>query len=369
MKKSWSSIVFVCTLLLLALVANLTACATMDPKPQTVALMIKGGIPNIENPPGNPGRDADDNILGGKFKFELAGMEVPITSYSGGGVTFEVKETAVVNKTENAPLNLRNYVIGGVKWEHFIIERNYSKDKQDWIQWWEKIKNGNVEYKNFTLSYLDQKGNPTGINIQGFNAFPIRYNTINFDSRSGSLVLRETLELVVGHYEYEGGIVSNAVQSPQTGSKGNSNLKSNEPIRVSKFNLYIVNSNGQSTVDGSWKIISGGACQVEVVEGTSGNDPGHEYTPGKVYYEPITLTGPLSKERKAITDWINATAAGKVEPKHLVLVFLNNKDEEVRTYNLLESFPISFSSGNFTADSEANLASLKVQPTIIEIAD
>jgi hypothetical protein len=368
MKKSKLFTAIIFFLALLTIVDVLTSCAAIESKPQTVALMLKGGIPNIKNSPGNAGRDAVNNIPEGKFKFELAGMEVPIMFYSGGGVTFEVKETTIGNNTNNALPNLINYAVTGVKWENFIIARNYCKDKQDWSQWWEKIKNGNIEYKNFALSFLDQKGNPTGVGIRGFNAFPIRYNTIDFDSRTGSTALRETLELVVGHYEYGGGNASNAIQPLQPGPKENSNVKPNKPAIVSGFNLYIVDNNGQSTVDGSWKVISGGACQVEVVKGTTGNDPEHEYTPGKAYYEPITLMGPIGRDRKAITDWINATATGKVEPKHLILVFLDDKNEEARSYNLIDCFPISFSGGDFTVDGEANLAILKVQPEEVEMA-
>jgi len=69
-------------------------------------MMLKSGIPNLEKLPRNPGPDADDVIFGGKFKFELGGEAVPITSYSGGGVTFEKKEATEGNMPNNIPENI-----------------------------------------------------------------------------------------------------------------------------------------------------------------------------------------------------------------------------------------------------------------------
>jgi phage tail-like protein len=144
------------------------------------------------------GWDADDIIFGGKFKFDLQGAAEPITSASGGGVTFEKKEATVGTRADN----LRDYTVTKVNWENFTIEKNYRKGKKEWKDWWDKTKAGDIEFKNFTLTYLDREGNDSGRTIKGFNAFPCRYDVINLDARSGSAAVRETMEMIVERYEY-----------------------------------------------------------------------------------------------------------------------------------------------------------------------
>ncbi len=173
MKKTRLLMAIICCMSFMALVANLTACVAEKPAPQPVATVLKSRIPAFEVSAPTAGAEIADSNFGINFKFELGGVLEPLTSYSGGGVTFEMKEATEGNNPTNTPTNLNSFIVG-VEWENFIIERNYSNDKKNWREWWAKIKNGDVEYKNFTLTYLDKKGNPTGRSLKGFNACPIR---------------------------------------------------------------------------------------------------------------------------------------------------------------------------------------------------
>ncbi len=181
------------------------------------------------------------------------------------------------------------------------------------------------------------------------------------------------MELVVAHYEYEGdtngGYVPNTAPLTEPETKGNPNLKPAELTLITGFALYFVDSQGNRTPTGSWQSISGGEECVEVVETTTGENQHEQKRPGQAYFTDITLKGPLSKDRKAVMDWINDTAKGKAQARNLVLVFLNDKGEGQRTWNLLDTYPVSYTPGDYSPSSKENVETIKAKPGMIEMAD
>lgn len=61
--------------------------------------------------------------------------------------------------------------------------------------------------------------------------------------------------------------------------------------------------------------------------------------------------------------WVAATRGGKQTPRDITItLFMNDQTTIGRTYTLENSFPVSFSSGDFTTGGEANVGELVVQP-------
>lgn len=361
MKKGGLFTVSICGLLFVALLATLAACSTPKPAPEPITeIRYSGiGIPAFEKFSVKAGDDRDEIIFGGKFNVDIGGKAEPCTAFSGGGVTFEKKEATGGTRPDGWPPNLKYYVIDGAEWENFTIERNYHKDNKDWIEWWEETKEGEIEYQDFTLTYLDRKGNPTGRRIKGFNAFPIRYDVINLDSRSGSAAVRETLELVVERVEYEGsngddGTSEKALRQELL-SKGffqaiKGAEKSVDVTQVSKFKLDIISA-GEKTPTGGWWSITGGEHNIALAEPTEGPDADVLPKPGQAYYGDITVRGPFLKDRKAIMQWIDDTAKGKGDRKDLTLEFLNKKEEVLMSFTLKECLPVSYSPPSVSTDN------------------
>lgn len=142
------------------------------------------------------GFDADNALFGGLFSADLGGP-VNLTAFSGGGVSFQKTEVT----TGTRPDNLREYTITKVNWENITLERNYVKAKADWKAWYEATLAGKVQYKQVTLNYHDSKNQPCRTN-NFFETWPIRYDVINVDSKSGSSTVKEVLELVIDHATY-----------------------------------------------------------------------------------------------------------------------------------------------------------------------
>lgn len=90
-----------------------------------------------------------------------------------------------------------------------------------------------------------------------------------------------------------------------------STTNADQIVRYKGFNVEIKNvSSGTSDVDNSWKSISGGALCTEMVEATVGGDGERRFTPGKQYVSDITMVGYMTGSRKALMEWLKASAAG-----------------------------------------------------------
>lgn len=354
----------ICALLSVSLLAIPTACTTVKPATEPVTEIRYSGLPGIsslEKYSVKAQWGPDDIIYGGKFTCDIGGITEPCMAFSGGGVTFEKKEATEEERPDDFPANLKYYIITGVKWENFTIERNYNKDNRGWLEWWENTKEGKAEYKDITLNYLDKKGNPTGRSIKGINAFPVRYDVINLDARSGSSAMREVLEMVVEHYEYADGdnddsdTTTKEAQLSELLTKGYFQAargaeKAADITQVSKFNLDIV-SGDEKTPTGSWWGITGGDQNIEVITYTTGTDPDEKKEPGQAYFGDITVSGPFCKDRKSVMDWVNDIAKGKRDRKDLTLDFLDKKDQLVMTFDLADCLPVSYSPPAVSTDN------------------
>lgn len=143
---------------------------------------------------GNP---SDEPLFGGNFRVDIDG-EIPATSFSGGGVTFDKRE---VTGGEH-PVDLPQYVISKVNWANIVIEKNFVQGDTKWKDWFEAQSTGQAAFKNVTLEYMDSEGKAAR-RIDFMNAWPIRYDVLNVDPRSGSSSIKEVIELVVGYAQYK----------------------------------------------------------------------------------------------------------------------------------------------------------------------
>ena len=81
-----------------------------------------------------------------------------------------------------------------------------------------------------------------------------------------------------------------------------STTNADQVLRYKGFNVEIKGvDNSPADVDANWVTISGGHLD--------GKDKGH-YAPGRQYVAEITLTGPLTPDRKSLMRWVNDTANG-----------------------------------------------------------
>lgn len=134
---------------------------------------------------------SDACLFGGKFQVSIEGHQGYTTSFSGGGVTFRIRLGP-----------LRDYTVSKVNWANIVIEKNAVQGDSKWKEWFESARKNRTEKKGVIIEYLDQQGNASRT-FQYMDCYPIRYDVINLDSRSGSASAKEVIELVVGRAKYE----------------------------------------------------------------------------------------------------------------------------------------------------------------------
>ena len=92
------------------------------------------------------------------------------------------------------------------------------------------------------------------------------------------------------------------------------------PIILKGFTVRIDQTAGlQARPDAAWETCTGGALNIEIQARSTGADPQHVTSPGHKYIDEITLRGPMTPERKDITQWIMDTVRG-TNPRRNVIV-------------------------------------------------
>jgi len=82
-------------------------------------------------------------------------------------------------------------------------------------------------------------------------------------------------------------------------------------LRYKGFDVEIKGVDGAPTqVDSSWISVTGGQVCIENVEATSSTSKQREYSPGKAYVSELTLSGYMTKSRKALLAWMQNSAKG-----------------------------------------------------------
>lgn len=279
------------------------------------------------------GSTSTDSILRFKgFDVEIAGVADQVTSFSGGGVTFNKNETTGGDR----PDSRREYRVGKVNWANIVIEKNAVQGDSRWKDWFEKQGKGRPEF--FSVSVVFHAG--TGVEVLRANyvdCFPVDYATVLSIGPDGCGAEQERLTLAVGSGEYHADYVPEGID--RTGG----HIGTSESTR-STVTAY--------PWAGNWWSFSGGGESVEIVTYTAGPDQHEQKRPGQIDSSDITIKGPFVKDRKAIMDWVNETAAGKDKRVDMTLAFQNDKGDDLSAYSLLQSVPISYqppavSAGNY----------------------
>lgn len=140
---------------------------------------------------------SDEVLFGGKFRIDIDG-DVPATSFSGGGVTFDKREVTGGERRGVA----REYSVTKVNWANIVIEKNAVQGDTKWKDWFEKYSKDKSDCKNVILEYKDSE-EKTARSIDFKNSCPVKYNVINIDSRSESASVKEVIELLIGYAIYK----------------------------------------------------------------------------------------------------------------------------------------------------------------------
>lgn len=157
---------------------------------------VTGSAPPVAGQASTQQDPSDQCLFGGKFRVTMD-QDLPATSFSGGGVTFDKREVTGGERKGT----VRTYTITKVNWANIVIEKNVVPGDTKWKEWFEAASRGGVTLKGVTLEYKDSEGHPAR-SIDFKDCWPIRYDVINVDSRSGSASAKEVIELVVGYATY-----------------------------------------------------------------------------------------------------------------------------------------------------------------------
>lgn len=272
---------------------------------------------------------SDQGLFEGKFRIEFDG-DCPVTSFSGGGVTFDKRE---VTEGERAGL-AREYTISKVNWANIVIEKNAVQGDTKWKDWFESEGRGQNMRKSISIVYLDRSG-AEALRATYSDCYPVSHATVVCLGPCGSPEERERLEIGVRSGEFSAEYVAEHRE-----------VSNEVAIGRPRFDLKGVPETGR------WWSISGGDSNVEIVTYTTGPDQHEQKRPGQMYFSDITIKGPFVKDRKAVMDWVNGAAKGKRERVDMTLAFQNDAGCDMQTYSLSQCIPISFqppavSSGNY----------------------
>jgi hypothetical protein len=162
-------------------------------------------------------------------------------------------------------------------------------------------------------------------------------------------------------------------------------------LRIKGFKVTISNSNSDKDVDSNWRRVTGGASMVEVVETTEGSSdremarisrcqPNDECL--KISVQPktpkpkdnkIVLFAKIEDQKTALANLENFCKLNynRKNKSNLVVRLIgpgnNNSDTvPVRQYILSDTFCTDFDAGDYSPNSEANLAILKVNVGKVE---
>jgi len=96
------------------------------------------------------------------------------------------------------------------------------------------------------------------------------------------------------------------------------------------------------------------------------NAPAGPLVPGQARLRFLT---PVSGGNADLAAWVRAVAKGVADRRAIsITLFTQDRSTTARTYTLVDCFPISFDSGDFSTGGDANVAELVVQPTRVELA-
>ncbi|MEK7865352.1 MAG: phage tail protein [Planctomycetota bacterium] len=264
------------------------------------------------------------------FSVEIDGAEVAVTSFSGGGVTFDKRE---VTGGERAGV-VREYTITKVNWANIVIEKNAVRGDTKWKDWFESEGRGQNVRKSASIVFKNRTMTET-LRATYHDCFPVGYALVECLGPCGCPEERERLTIGVGRGELSAEYVADQKDA-----------SSEVAIGRPGFRLH------GAPETGLWWSISGRGCDVEMETRSADNDQHMQKRPGLKYSSDITIKGPFVKDRKAVMDWINATASGKRERVDMTLAFQNDKGDDMQTYTLSQCLPVSYqppavSSGNY----------------------
>lgn len=101
----------------------------------------------------------------------------------------------------------------------------------------------------------------------------------------------------------------------------------------------------------NFDVVVGPGIEVETIEYQDGDDLVLRKRPGRTKYSNITLKRGY-RGSSDVEQWAMRATRGRVERQDIVITVIDRKTELSRTYNLLESFPVSW---NVSPDEKGQL--------------
>lgn len=110
-----------------------------------------------------------------------------------------------------------------------------------------------------------------------------------------------------------------------------------ELMRTKGFIVTITpdSTTGKGEKEG-WLSCSGGADVIEVAQTTLGTDVYKTFAPGQTTVSPLVLAGYLTPDRKAVLNWIKATADGDPPRRQVTIKPQSIEQKDTKQHNYYE---------------------------------
>jgi hypothetical protein len=263
-----------------------------------LALPARNGVANS---------DTKNILISGDFKVDIPGCASAreIVSAEVDDIEIEMKDAS---QSDNQ--DWRTFVPGQPRYGEARFTFRQTKkpgqcDVSEWIA--DTLARGDAARRSITITLLDRKSMEAR-RYKLIDCLPVAWGPAgSLDLNKGCRRCTQSTdlaELVVHVGRIEIGLPADTGDESDTSPIDNIQ-------RYKGFNVEIKGvDNAPTSVDGSWKVISGGAVMVESVEETVGEDGSRSYTPGKQYVSDLTLIGYMTGTRRALMTWMKNSAAG-----------------------------------------------------------
>jgi len=123
--------------------------------------------------------------------------------------------------------------------------------------------------------------------------------------------------------------------------------------KATGFSVEITGAAGGGGTDGSWKVVRGGGIRFTENAGvTRGDDKFSQHSLGQREWEDIVLIGPVTKSRKDMLKWYQATVKGDDYRRNVSIIIHGPDGKETHRYNYIDCFLTAYRLTELDAESE-----------------
>jgi hypothetical protein len=132
-----------------------------------------------------------------------------------------------------------------------------------------------------------------------------------------------------------------------------------------RFDIEIVDpATGMVEVDSDWESCTGGGVNIDV-----SSDATRETTPGHKYIDTLTLRGPLTSGRRALSQWVTEVFAGNDSRRSITVKEILKDGSAGKTYTYHECFPVSWDGPTLDAEVKGHLYDeVHIKPIRMDLA-